>query len=128
MNICGGIKLLCDTSRNAVKLYSVQIGIAADIFGHCAEKVTDTHCRLNDFAAIKAHIIECGINGVYNCWACVMGVHCGDKVRAGGVVAFVTSKGTLDKENPEVRKYLAERAELLGAIRLPNNAFKANAL
>ncbi len=50
-----------------------------------------------------------------------------DKVRAGGVVAFVTSKGTLDKENPEVRKYLAERAELLGAIRLPNNAFKANA-
>ena len=50
-----------------------------------------------------------------------------DKVRAGGVVAFVTSKGTLDKENPEVRKYLAERADLLGAIRLPNNAFKANA-
>lgn len=50
-----------------------------------------------------------------------------DKVRPGGVVAFVTSKGTLDKSNPEVRKYLAERAELLGAIRLPNNAFKANA-
>ena len=50
-----------------------------------------------------------------------------DKVRAGGIVAFVTSKGTLDKESPEVRKYLAERAELLGAIRLPNNAFKANA-
>lgn len=50
-----------------------------------------------------------------------------DKVRPGGIVAFVTSKGTLDKESPEVRKYLAERAELLGAIRLPNNAFKANA-
>ena len=50
-----------------------------------------------------------------------------DKVRPGGVVAFVTSKGTLDKENSEVRKYLAQRAELLGAIRLPNNAFKANA-
>ena len=50
-----------------------------------------------------------------------------DKVRPGGVVAFVTSKGTLDKSNPEVRKYLAERAELLGAIRLPNNTFKANA-
>lgn len=50
-----------------------------------------------------------------------------DKVHPGGVVAFVTSKGTLDKENPEVRKYLAQRAELLGAIRLPNNAFKANA-
>lgn len=50
-----------------------------------------------------------------------------DKVREGGVVAFVTSKGTLDKENPAVRKYLAERAELLGAIRLPNTAFKANA-
>ena len=50
-----------------------------------------------------------------------------DKVRPGGVVAFVTSQGTLDKSNPEVRKYLAERAELLGAIRLPNNAFKANA-
>ncbi len=50
-----------------------------------------------------------------------------DKVRAGGIVAFVTSKGTLDKESPEVRKYLAERAEFLGAVRLPNNAFKANA-
>ncbi|MCM1381248.1 MAG: YodL domain-containing protein [Muribaculaceae bacterium] len=50
-----------------------------------------------------------------------------DKVRAGGIVAFVTSMGTLDKENPEVRKYLAERAEFLGAIRLPNNAFKSNA-
>ena len=50
-----------------------------------------------------------------------------DKVRAGGVVAFVTSKGTLDKANPSFRKYLAQRAELLGAIRLPNNAFKANA-
>ena len=50
-----------------------------------------------------------------------------DKIRAGGIVAFVTSKGTLDKESPEVRKYLAERAELLGAIRLPNNAFKSNA-
>ena len=50
-----------------------------------------------------------------------------DKVHPGGVVAFVTSKGTLDKENPEVRKYLAQRAELLSAIRLPNNTFKANA-
>ena len=50
-----------------------------------------------------------------------------DKVRPGGIVAFVTSKGTLDKDNPDVRKYLAERAELLGAIRLPNNAFKSNA-
>jgi len=50
-----------------------------------------------------------------------------DKVKPGGVVAFVTSKGTLDKQNPEVRKYLAQRAELVGAIRLPNNAFKANA-
>ena len=50
-----------------------------------------------------------------------------DKVRSGGIVAFVTSKGTMDKENPAVRKYIAERAELLGAIRLPNNAFKANA-
>ena len=50
-----------------------------------------------------------------------------DKVHPGGVIAFVTSKGTMDKENSEVRKYLAQRAELLGAIRLPNNAFKANA-
>ena len=50
-----------------------------------------------------------------------------DKVREGGVIAFVTSKGTLDKENPAVRKYLAQHAELLGAIRLPNTAFKANA-
>ncbi len=50
-----------------------------------------------------------------------------DKVKPGGVVAFVTSKGTLDKQNSSVRKYLSERAELLGAIRLPNNAFKSNA-
>jgi len=50
-----------------------------------------------------------------------------DKVRPGGIVAFVTSKGTLDKENPAVRKYIAQRADLLGAIRLPNTAFKANA-
>ncbi len=48
-----------------------------------------------------------------------------DKVRPGGVVAFITSKGTLDKENPAVRKYIAQRAELLGAIRLPDNAFKS---
>lgn len=50
-----------------------------------------------------------------------------DKVRAGGVVMFITSKGTMDKANPEVRKYIAQRAELLGAIRLPDNTFKANA-
>ena len=50
-----------------------------------------------------------------------------DKVRPGGVVAFITSSGTMDKKNPAVRKYIAERAELLGAIRLPNNAFLANA-
>ena len=50
-----------------------------------------------------------------------------DKVRPGGIVAFITSKGTLDKANPAVRKYLAERAELLGAIRLPNTAFKDSA-
>ena len=50
-----------------------------------------------------------------------------DKVRPGGVIAFITSKGTMDKENTAVRKYIAQRAELLGAIRLPNNAFKANA-
>ncbi len=50
-----------------------------------------------------------------------------DKVRPGGVVAFVTSKGTMDKKSPEVRKYLAQRAELMGAVRLPNTAFKENA-
>ena len=50
-----------------------------------------------------------------------------DKVRPGGVIAFITSKGTMDKENTAVRKYIAQRAELLAAIRLPNNAFKANA-
>ena len=50
-----------------------------------------------------------------------------DKVRPGGVVAFITSKGTLDKENPSVRKYIAQRADLLGAIRLPNDTFKAAA-
>ena len=50
-----------------------------------------------------------------------------DKVRPGGVVAFITSKGTMDKKNPQVRKYLAQRAELLGAIRLPNTAFQENA-
>ena len=50
-----------------------------------------------------------------------------DKVRPGGIVAFVTSKGTLDKANPAARRLMAERADLLGAIRLPNTAFKANA-
>ena len=50
-----------------------------------------------------------------------------DQVRPGGIVAFITSKGTMDKQSPEVRRYIAQRAELLGAIRLPNNAFKANA-
>lgn len=47
-----------------------------------------------------------------------------DKVRPGGVIAFITSKGTMDKANPAVRKYISQRAELLGAIRLPNDAFK----
>ena len=50
-----------------------------------------------------------------------------DKVRAGGVVVFITSKGTMDKASPEIRKYIAQRAELLGAIRLPDNTFRANA-
>lgn len=50
-----------------------------------------------------------------------------DKLRPGGVMAFVTSKGTMDKETLAVRKYIAQRAELLGAIRLPNNTFKGNA-
>ncbi len=68
-------------------------------------KYNDMHLLIHDYFAVKML----------------------DKVRPGGVVAFVTSKGTLDKENPEIRKYLVQRAELLGAIRLPNNAFKANA-
>ncbi len=68
-------------------------------------KYNDMHLLIHDYFAVKML----------------------DKVRPGGVVAFVTSKGTLDKENPEIRKYLAQRAELLGAIRLPNNAFKSNA-
>lgn len=50
-----------------------------------------------------------------------------DKVRAGGVVMFITSKGTMDKASPEVRKYIAQRAELLGAVRIPDNTFRANA-
>ena len=50
-----------------------------------------------------------------------------DKVRPGGIVAFITSKGTLDKENSAVRKYLAQRADLIGAIRLPDNTFRRNA-
>ena len=50
-----------------------------------------------------------------------------DKVRPGGIIAFITSKGTMDKQNPEVRRYIAQRTELLGAVRLPNNAFLANA-
>lgn len=53
--------------------------------------------------------------------------HALDLVRPGGIVAFITSKGTLDKKNPKVRQYLAERAELIGAIRLPNTTFEANA-
>ena len=50
-----------------------------------------------------------------------------DKIRTGGIIAFITSKGTMDKQNPRVRKYIAERAELIGAVRLPNNAFLKNA-
>ena len=50
-----------------------------------------------------------------------------DKVRAGGVIAFVTSKGTMDKKDPSVRRYLAQRAELLGAVRIPNDTFSKNA-
>ena len=50
-----------------------------------------------------------------------------DQLRPGGVTALITTKGTMDKASPEVRRYLAERAELLGAIRLPNTAFSANA-
>jgi N12 class adenine-specific DNA methylase/adenine-specific DNA methylase len=50
-----------------------------------------------------------------------------DHVRPGGVIAFITSRYTMDKESPEVRKYIAERADLLGTIRLPNNTFKKNA-
>ncbi|HBF9476900.1 TPA: DEAD/DEAH box helicase family protein [Clostridioides difficile] len=50
-----------------------------------------------------------------------------DKVRAGGVVMFITSKGTMDKASPDVRRYIAQRAELLGAVRLPDNTFRANA-
>lgn len=50
-----------------------------------------------------------------------------DKVRPGGIIAFITSKGTMDKANPEIRKYIAQRAELLGAIRLPDNTFTKNA-
>ena len=50
-----------------------------------------------------------------------------DTTRPGGLIVFITSKGTLDKKNPEVRKYIAQRAELLGAVRLPNTAFLANA-
>ena len=50
-----------------------------------------------------------------------------EQVRPGGIIAFITSKGTMDKQSPEVRKYIAQRAELLGAIRLPNTAFRANA-
>ena len=50
-----------------------------------------------------------------------------DKVRPGGVIAFITSSGTMDKKNPAIRKYIAQRAELLGAIRLPNDTFRKNA-
>lgn len=50
-----------------------------------------------------------------------------DKVRPGGVIAFITSSGTMDKSNPAIRKYIAQRAELIGAIRLPNDTFKGNA-
>ena len=50
-----------------------------------------------------------------------------DKVRPNGVIAFITSKGTMDKQNDKIRKYICQRAELIGSIRLPNNTFKANA-
>lgn len=50
-----------------------------------------------------------------------------DKVRPGGIAAFITSKGTMDKQSAKARKYFAQRAELIGAVRLPNTAFKENA-
>ena len=50
-----------------------------------------------------------------------------EQVRPGGVIAYITSKGTMDKASPDVRRYIAQKAELLGAIRLPNTAFAANA-
>ena len=50
-----------------------------------------------------------------------------DKVRPGGIIAFITSKGTMDKQNSSVRRYIAQRADLVGAIRLPNNTFTKNA-
>ena len=50
-----------------------------------------------------------------------------DKVRIGGIIAYITSKGTMDKANPDVRRYIAQRADLLGAVRLPNTAFRSNA-
>ena len=50
-----------------------------------------------------------------------------DKLRTGGIIAFITSSGTLDKKDDRARKYIAERCDLIGAVRLPNNAFKANA-
>ena len=93
-------------STNRINFYDLAIG-----------NVPFGNYQVNDLAYNKLHF---SIHNYFFAKAL-------DQVRPGGIVAFVTSRHTLDQKSPEVRKYLAQRAELLGAIRLPNNAFKANA-
>ena len=93
------------------KSYAESIGLALDSGA--------VYCWDNPIAAgVKCKYTERDIRGYLDRYA---------KLRPGGVMALITSKGTMDKENSAVRKYIAQRADLLGAIRLPNNTFKGNA-
>ena len=121
-----GVELDSITGRIAQQLYP-QANIAVrgfektnypgDFFDLAVGNVPFGNYPVNDPAYNKLHF------SIHNYFAAKML----DKVRPGGIVAFVTSRYTLDSKNPDTRRYLAQRAELLGAVRLPNNAFKANA-
>ena len=120
-----GVELDSITGRIAQKLYpQADITVAGfettdrrDFFDVAVGNVPFGNYKVNDWAYNKL-----GFNIHNYFFAKAL-----DQVRPGGIVAFVTSKYTMDAKSPEVRKYLAERAELLGAIRLPSNAFTANA-
>lgn len=131
-----------ENMRSNSKLYGVELD---DISGRIAKQLyPNAKIRITGFEknAIKDNYFDLAVGNVpfgayslneakYNKYNFQIHDHffakALDKVKSGGIVAFITSKGTLDKKNNSVRKYIAERAELVGAIRLPNNAFKNNA-
>ena len=120
-----GVELDSVTGRIAQKLYpEADIKVAGfqttdrrDFFDLCVGNVPFGDYKVNDKAYNK---LGFSIHNYFFAKAL-------DQVRPGGVVALVTSRYTMDAKSPDARKYIAQRAELLGAVRLPNNAFKANA-